>query len=108
MVRQQQQQRLHRQGMFLYASFALQTEAVVCLQATRWARTTSFSNILIVTDYVLLFRFLDSLRNADISIGHTLNAIRENAAEFTWYRIMKVSRDQVHQAHAIATRCRKE
>lgn len=44
-----QQLIIHRQGIFLYASSALQTEAVACLHATRWARSSSFASILINT-----------------------------------------------------------
>lgn len=71
-----QQQTLHRQGVFLYAQSAMQTEATTCLHAVRWARTAPVTSILINTDSLLLIKYLESTRSPDISIRHTLNAIR--------------------------------
>lgn len=95
------QQVIHRQGLFLDASSALQTEAVACLQATRWASSTSFSNILTNTDSALLVNFLKPLRTSDITIDHTLNEIRRGASAFTWFQVRKVSRDHIQQAHTL-------
>lgn len=94
---------LHRQGVFLYASSALYSEVVACLYAIKWVRTTRYSNVLITTDSVLLVRYLESKKTTYITMRHTLNAVREEASTLQWCRIMKVSRDQVHQAHTIAT-----
>lgn len=95
-----------RQEVFLFASSTLHTEVVACLSAINWVRTTIFSNILIIMDLVLLIRFLGSQTNADITIHHILNAIREVSTSFQWCRILKVSRDQVHQDHMTTLHCR--
>ena len=90
----------------MYAASALQTEAMACLSAIRWARTTNFSQILVITDSVVLVQFLRSQTMADITIHHTLKDIREEAGTFQWCRILKVHRGQVQHAHTIALNSR--
>ena len=101
------QQVIYSQGLFLYASSALQTEAVACLQATKCASSALLPNILINTDSALLVNYLKSVSTSDVTIDHTLNEIRREASGFNWFQIRKVSRDAVQQAHNIALSSRQ-
>ncbi|XP_019107887.1 uncharacterized protein LOC109136340 [Beta vulgaris subsp. vulgaris] len=100
-VAHQQGQLIGSQGAFLYAFSALQTEVAACLLAIRWARTTTFSRILLITNSMALVQFLRNPSHADINIQHTLTDIREEASTILWCRILKVHRVQVQQAHTI-------
>lgn len=91
------QQIMHRQGVLTYAHSALQTETIACLNAVRWARTASVTNLVINTDSQLLFKLLASPRPDDITLRYTLNAIKEEASTFTWCCIRKVSRAHVQR-----------
>ena len=70
---------LQSQGLFLLAASALRTETEACLSAIKWARALTLTNILILTNSTLLVTVLGSNSKDDISIHHTLNAIRAEA-----------------------------
>ena len=94
------------QGRFLLADSALRTETEACFAAIKWARTVPLTNILILTDSTSLVTLLGSKSEDDITIHHTLNAIRAEAGHIPRCRLMKVSRDQVQEAHNMAILCR--
>lgn len=52
-------------GVFLHASSALQIEVVACRCTINWVRTTSFTNILILTDSTSLISVLGSKTSAE-------------------------------------------
>lgn len=93
-------------GKFIYASTAIQTEAMACLEALRGVLASAFTRIMIVTDSEILVRSLASQMPSDISILHTIGDIRATSASIHSCRILKVSRTQVQQAHELAHHCR--
>ena len=62
--------------------------------------------MMLFTDSTLLVRVLQPSQRPDISVAHTIQDIRATAASLAWCRILKVSRDEVAPAHALATVCR--
>ncbi|KNA13656.1 hypothetical protein SOVF_114640, partial [Spinacia oleracea] len=81
-------------------------EAKACLLALTWASNRQISQIRINTDSTALVSYLRMGKVSDISIIGTIGDIKALGSTFRQCTILKVPRDEVHNAHMVANRCR--
>lgn len=67
-----------------------------------WATTRGYIKLQIKTDSTLLAHSLHSMRTLDISIQWMLSDIQKMAGTLQWCQVLKLSREQIKNAHDLA------
>ncbi|XP_056688714.1 uncharacterized protein [Spinacia oleracea] len=82
---------------------ALQSEAKACLLGLRWASQSLITRVTILTDSHRLVELLRGDAMLDVQIMWTVAEIKKVGKTFSWCCVNKVDRQQVQQAHELAT-----
>ncbi|XP_021750305.1 uncharacterized protein LOC110715993 [Chenopodium quinoa] len=84
----------------------LHAELLACVAALRWTRMKGKRRIVLFTDSLATVQLIKHPRRRELRLLWTIQDLLQEGQLFQTCLIWKVSRDQVAEAHDIATRCR--
>lgn len=89
------------------ASSAFMVEALAVLKALFWARKMNLDFVEIVTDCLLVVKGLSNIGSPDVLVQSILYDILEIYSCFSYVCVVKVPRQMVEAAHALAKDCNR-
>lgn len=96
-------QEVHGSTM-VYACSSTGVEALVVLQALRWAKAAGLRSMQNLTDNLLVVHALSCLDNVDVSICNVILDILGIMNLFDYVNVVKATRGEVKNAHDLAWR----
>lgn len=91
----------------VWASSAFMAEALAVLKALEWAKQRNLVCVEIATDCTLVVQGLSKISSADVQVRSILYDILNVSSYFSFVCVVKVSRQRVEAAYALAKNCNR-